>query len=156
MSYQRVSVPYRIRMIWYCPSILLGEPFFSPWLTIGWIRSNFLYHFLLLKRRCRICFCCCWTESMATAGAAGEDLKKELTCAICLDLFKEPVFLKCGHSFCRFCICLHWDENGGEYGYQCPQCRTVKSQTFFLLSGQISVWSRLRVRRKSLGCLVFK
>uniref|UniRef100_A0A3P8X0A1 Tripartite motif containing 47 n=1 Tax=Cynoglossus semilaevis TaxID=244447 RepID=A0A3P8X0A1_CYNSE len=68
---------------------------------------------------------------MATAGAAGEDLKKELTCAICLDLFKEPVFLKCGHSFCRFCICLHWDENGGEYGYQCPQCRTVFNKKTF-------------------------
>lgn len=63
--------------------------------------------------------------NMATAGATGDDLRKELTCAICLDFFKDPVILKCGHNFCRFCICMHWDENGGDYGYQCPQCRTV-------------------------------
>uniref|UniRef100_H2LGS2 Tripartite motif containing 47 n=2 Tax=Oryzias latipes TaxID=8090 RepID=H2LGS2_ORYLA len=68
---------------------------------------------------------------MATAAAAGEDLKKELTCPICLEVFKDPVILKCGHNFCRFCICLHWDENGGDYGYQCPQCRTVFSKRTF-------------------------
>ncbi|XP_053187568.1 E3 ubiquitin-protein ligase TRIM47 [Scomber japonicus] len=68
---------------------------------------------------------------MATAGAAGDDLRKELTCAICLDFFKDPVILKCGHNFCRFCICMHWDENGGDYGYQCPQCRTVFNKRSF-------------------------
>ncbi|XP_053297586.1 E3 ubiquitin-protein ligase TRIM47 [Pleuronectes platessa] len=67
---------------------------------------------------------------MASAGAA-DDWKKELTCAICLDYFKDPVILKCGHSFCRFCICMHWDENGSDYGYQCPQCRTVFNKRTF-------------------------
>ncbi|XP_056298453.1 E3 ubiquitin-protein ligase TRIM47 [Pseudoliparis swirei] len=65
------------------------------------------------------------------ATAAGEDLRRELSCAICLDFFKDPVILKCGHNFCRFCICMHWDENGGEYGYQCPQCRTVFNKRSF-------------------------
>lgn len=69
--------------------------------------------------------CCRRLVNMATAGAAGDNLRKDLTCAICLDIFKDPVILKCGHNFCRFCICMHWDENGGDYGYQCPQCRTV-------------------------------
>ncbi|KAG8007985.1 Zinc-binding protein A33 [Nibea albiflora] len=68
---------------------------------------------------------------MATAGAAGDNLRKDLTCAICLDIFKDPVILKCGHNFCRFCICMHWDENGGDYGYQCPQCRTVFTKRSF-------------------------
>lgn len=79
----------------------------------------------LLSRPAVAVLCCCWLVNMATAGAAGDDLRKELTCAICLDFFKDPVILKCGHNFCRFCICMHWDENGGDYGYQCPQCRTV-------------------------------
>lgn len=74
---------------------------------------------------------------MATGGSSREELRKELTCAICLDYFDDPVILKCGHSFCRFCICLHWDENGDDYGYQCPQCRTVTSLV-------ASVYSRLR------------
>uniref|UniRef100_A0A8C6SPD2 Tripartite motif containing 47 n=1 Tax=Neogobius melanostomus TaxID=47308 RepID=A0A8C6SPD2_9GOBI len=68
---------------------------------------------------------------MATAKAAGDDLRKELTCAICLDLFNDPVILKCGHNFCRFCICMHWDENGDDYGYQCPECRTVFTKRTF-------------------------
>lgn len=74
-------------------------------------------------RRCK--------SNMATAKAAGDDLRKELTCAICLDLFKDPVILKCGHNFCRYCICLHWDENGDDYGYQCPECRTVFTKRTF-------------------------
>ncbi|XP_072302031.1 E3 ubiquitin-protein ligase TRIM47 [Eucyclogobius newberryi] len=67
---------------------------------------------------------------MATA-AAGDELWKELTCAICLDHFKNPVILKCGHNFCRYCICMHWDENGDEYGFQCPECRTVFNERTF-------------------------
>uniref|UniRef100_A0A3Q3W9I8 Tripartite motif containing 47 n=1 Tax=Mola mola TaxID=94237 RepID=A0A3Q3W9I8_MOLML len=68
---------------------------------------------------------------MATGGVSGDELRKELTCAICLDFFKDPVILKCGHNFCRFCICMHWDENGDDYGYQCPQCRTVFTKRSF-------------------------
>lgn len=26
---------------------------------------------------------------------------------------------------------MHWDENGGDYGYQCPQCRTVFNKRTF-------------------------
>lgn len=26
---------------------------------------------------------------------------------------------------------MHWDENGGDYGYQCPQCRTVFNKRSF-------------------------
>ncbi|KAM6907384.1 E3 ubiquitin-protein ligase TRIM47 [Xenentodon cancila] len=68
---------------------------------------------------------------MATAGPPGDGLKGELTCAICLDIFKDPVILRCGHNFCRICICMHWDENSRNYGYQCPQCRTEFSSRSF-------------------------
>ncbi|KAM8835498.1 E3 ubiquitin-protein ligase TRIM47 [Synchiropus picturatus] len=68
---------------------------------------------------------------MAMAGENEEELKKELTCAICLDYYKCPVILKCGHNFCQACITTHWDENGESYGYQCPQCRTVFPKRIF-------------------------
>ncbi|XP_077361856.1 E3 ubiquitin-protein ligase TRIM47 [Festucalex cinctus] len=68
---------------------------------------------------------------MAASSSSSDEVRKELTCAICLDFFKDPVILKCGHNFCRFCICMHWDENGGDYGYQCPQCRTVFNKRTF-------------------------
>ena len=70
---------------------------------------------------------------MATASPTG-DLQKELICAICLVYFDDPVILKCGHNFCRFCILMHWEENGGEdIGYQCPECRMVCKLTTVLL-----------------------
>ncbi|XP_067085234.1 E3 ubiquitin-protein ligase TRIM47 [Osmerus mordax] len=68
---------------------------------------------------------------MATASPTA-DLQKELICAICLDYFDDPVILKCGHNFCRFCILMHWEENGGEdIGYQCPECRMVFNKISF-------------------------
>jgi len=71
---------------------------------------------------------------MATAGGAGEDLRKELSCSICLDYFTEAVILKCGHNYCRGCILTHWNETGDDYsGYQCPQCRAVLLLLLLLL-----------------------
>ena len=40
---------------------------------------------------------------MATASFT-EDLKKELKCAICLELFKAPKMLPCLHTFCKKCV----------------------------------------------------
>uniref|UniRef100_W5MHR4 RING-type domain-containing protein n=1 Tax=Lepisosteus oculatus TaxID=7918 RepID=W5MHR4_LEPOC len=54
------------------------------------------------------------SSSMASA------LEDALVCAVCLDLFQEPVSLPCGHSFCQACIRRHWNSSGD---CRCPQCR---------------------------------
>ncbi|XP_007883804.2 zinc-binding protein A33-like [Callorhinchus milii] len=49
---------------------------------------------------------------------------EELNCPICLEIFTEPVTLKCGHNFCRFCITHSWSE---QLKGTCPECREVNS-----------------------------
>uniref|UniRef100_A0A3P8U1F0 Tripartite motif containing 35-14 n=1 Tax=Amphiprion percula TaxID=161767 RepID=A0A3P8U1F0_AMPPE len=46
----------------------------------------------------------------------------ELTCPICCDIFREPVVLKCSHSFCASCLQQYWGPHGRNR--DCPLCRT--------------------------------
>ncbi|XP_077330741.1 E3 ubiquitin/ISG15 ligase TRIM25-like [Lithobates pipiens] len=54
---------------------------------------------------------------------ASADLRKELECSVCLNIYTDPVILKCGHNFCRDCIGRVWDTQEGSGGYSCPECR---------------------------------
>ena len=51
-------------------------------------------------------------------------LEKEVTCPLCLDLFKEPKKLSCDHVYCKECLkglALHQQN----LSISCPECRTV-------------------------------
>lgn len=71
-------------------------------------------------------------------------LRDDLTCAVCCDLFREPVMLACMHHFCKLCICQYW--SGTEGRIRCPQCRKEFSskhfQTNYLVS---SIVEKIRV-----------
>nr|XP_061789847.1 E3 ubiquitin-protein ligase TRIM35-like [Nerophis lumbriciformis] len=49
-----------------------------------------------------------------------------LQCPTCLDIFKDPVVLSCGHSFCRMCL-QQWKDTGNR---SCPVCRTQMSSLY--------------------------
>ncbi|NXG92213.1 TRI25 ligase, partial [Stercorarius parasiticus] len=50
-------------------------------------------------------------------------LEEELTCSICLCLFRSPVTVPCGHNFCASCLELSWAGLSGNFS--CPQCRAT-------------------------------
>ncbi|XP_073423474.1 E3 ubiquitin/ISG15 ligase TRIM25-like [Dendrobates tinctorius] len=57
---------------------------------------------------------------MASAG-----LRNELSCSICMEIYTDPVTLRCGHNFCRVCIDGVQDTEGGYGEYSCPDCRAT-------------------------------
>ncbi|NWI09417.1 A33 protein, partial [Crypturellus soui] len=81
------------------------------------------------------------------AGMAGRSreqrLREELTCAICCDLFAEPVMLECMHHFCQGCIQRYWARSARA---TCPQCRrefpTRRFRRHYLLAGLVAAVQR--------------
>ncbi|CAI9623681.1 unnamed protein product, partial [Staurois parvus] len=54
---------------------------------------------------------------------ASANLRAELECPICLNIYTDPVMLGCGHNYCRGCIDRVLDTQEGSGGYSCPECR---------------------------------
>uniref|UniRef100_A0A4W3JRM9 Uncharacterized protein n=1 Tax=Callorhinchus milii TaxID=7868 RepID=A0A4W3JRM9_CALMI len=52
------------------------------------------------------------------------NLKDEITCSICLQLFIYPVTLNCLHSFCLRCVQDHLKHKLSSDNYTCPECHT--------------------------------
>ncbi|XP_040294512.1 E3 ubiquitin/ISG15 ligase TRIM25-like [Bufo bufo] len=50
-------------------------------------------------------------------------LSEELICSICLNIYVDPVMLRCGHNYCRVCIERVLGTQEGHGVYSCPECR---------------------------------
>ncbi|XP_073506391.1 E3 ubiquitin/ISG15 ligase TRIM25-like [Phyllobates terribilis] len=59
------------------------------------------------------------------SAMASADLRHELSCSICLNIYTDPVTLRCGHNFCRVCIDDVLDTQDGDGLYSCPECRVT-------------------------------
>ena len=63
-------------------------------------------------------------ESQTVAKQALEKLEDQLTCAVCLDAFKDPKMLNCFHVFCKDCLQrLVVKDRQGQPSLCCPTCR---------------------------------
>ncbi|XP_039357038.1 zinc finger protein RFP-like isoform X2 [Mauremys reevesii] len=65
-----------------------------------------------------------------------ESLQEEATCPICLEYFKAPVILDCGHNFCRLCVTQCWQ--GSNANFSCPQCREILQHRNFRPNRQLA------------------
>ena len=65
-------------------------------------------------------------ESQAIAKQIHENLEDQLTCAICLDAFKDPKQLQCFHVYCKDCLQqLAVTDKQRHISLQCPTCQQV-------------------------------
>ena len=63
-------------------------------------------------------------ESHGVAKQALKKLEDQLTCAICLDAFKDPKLLQCFHVYCKDCLQrLVIQDRQGQLSLRCPTCR---------------------------------
>lgn len=67
------------------------------------------------------------TRPRAVSSHSGSMLEEELSCPICCEIFKDPVVLKCSHSFCRICLQQFWSKKKARR--ECPVCRRKCSLT---------------------------
>ncbi|XP_023678031.2 E3 ubiquitin-protein ligase TRIM35-like [Paramormyrops kingsleyae] len=53
-------------------------------------------------------------------AARSSVLEEELTCPVCYEIYRDPVVLKCSHSFCKVCLQEYWEDKSSP---ECPVCR---------------------------------
>ncbi len=60
-----------------------------------------------------------------TVKIASHVSAEELSCPVCCEIFKAPVFLSCRHSVCKECIDQLWRATDSQ---ECPVCRRRSSK----------------------------
>ncbi|XP_041659577.1 nuclear factor 7, brain-like [Cheilinus undulatus] len=76
-------------------------------------------------------------------------LVNNLSCPVCMEIFKDPVILSCCHSFCRACVEYCWKEKEDK---ECPVCKRRHSNDFmnnFALKSLCETFLQERDQRSS-------
>lgn len=60
---------------------------------------------------------------MAKVNRILNETRDSVTCAICMEVFKDPRVLSCSHSFCHHCLVAHVGYELGNTPTVCPTCR---------------------------------
>nr|XP_033799899.1 uncharacterized protein LOC117360313 [Geotrypetes seraphini] len=86
------------------------------------ISRQYLF-WVLLKVKLLYCSSASSGDIMAASERVLQEIHADLCCPLCLDLFANPVYLDCGHNFCRTCITQHLDRV--DPYFSCPICEKV-------------------------------
>lgn len=91
----------------------------------------------------------------AVSSRSSSMLEDELSCPVCCEIFKEPVVLKCSHSFCKACLQQFWNKKKARR--ECPICRRKCSLTeptvSLALKNVADTFLREQERRKAVSGL---
>ena len=90
------------------------------------------------------------------------NLREEVSCSVCSDLFTDPKHLSCLHSFCLKCLNRWYETCGGGQAIKCPKCQTLSRvpasgdlkdlPTSFYLNGLIDVLAIKECKRTQVTC----
>ena len=90
------------------------------------------------------------------------NLREEVSCSVCSDLFTDPKQLSCLHSFCLKCVNQWYETCGGGDAIKCPKCQTLSRKpasgdlkdlpTSFYLNGFIDVLAIKECKNTQLTC----
>ena len=90
------------------------------------------------------------------------NLREEVSCSVCSDLFTDPKHLSCLHSFCLKCLQQWYETCGGGEAIKCPKCQTFSRvpasgdlkdlPTSFYLNGLIDVLAIKECNKTQVKC----
>ena len=90
------------------------------------------------------------------------NLREEVSCSVCSDLFTDPKHLSCLHSFCLKCLQQWYETCGGGDAIKCPKCQTLSRvptsgdvndlPTSFYLNGLIDVLAIQECKEAQVTC----
>ena len=90
------------------------------------------------------------------------NLREEVSCSVCSDLFTDPKHLSCLHSFCLKCLQQWYETCGGGEAIKCPKCQTFSRvpasgdlkdlPTSFYLNGLIDVLAIKECKTTQVKC----
>ena len=90
------------------------------------------------------------------------NLREEVSCSVCSDLFTDPKHLSCLHSFCFKCLQQWYETCGGGEAIKCPKCQTFSRvpangelkdlPTSFYLNGLIDVLAIKECKTTEVKC----
>ena len=90
------------------------------------------------------------------------NLREEVSCSVCSDLFTDPKHLSCLHSFCLKCLKGWYQTCGGGDAIRCPKCQTFCQvpasgdlkdlPTSFYLNGLIDVLAIKECKNTQVTC----
>ena len=90
------------------------------------------------------------------------NLREEVSCSVCSDLFTDPKHLSCLHSFCLKCLKGWYETCRGGDAIRCPKCQTFSQApasgdlkdlpTSFYLNGLIDVLAIKECSKSQVKC----